>query len=196
MKAFEEILEIVDRCLPKDEHGAYLAFHDGPGWKYDPETKTGTGKCPEMSDVVHDFLAFLAEQMLELNKQKQAELKRFLGWLEEQLSILSDSKGGRGIEALSGKTRIQNYLGDYQKGEEPAAFPEILKVLLKNRSRIKANLSDSAFVRKLEKEYEKSLAILLSIKERLAKTDWLIDQIVYRLYGVTEAEIAIVERQG
>ena len=36
------------------------------------------------SDVVHDLLAFLAEQMIELNKQKQAETKRFLGWLEQR----------------------------------------------------------------------------------------------------------------
>jgi len=31
------------------------------------------------------------------------------------------------------------------------------------------------------------------LKEKLCKTDWLIDQIVYRLYGLTEAEIKIVE---
>ena len=29
--------------------------------------------------------------------------------------------------------------------------------------------------------------------ERIARTDWLIDQIVYKLYGLTEEEIAIVE---
>jgi hypothetical protein len=33
-------------------------------------------------DVVNDLLAFLAEQMLEMNKQKQQEIKGFLGWLE------------------------------------------------------------------------------------------------------------------
>jgi hypothetical protein len=30
-------------------------------------------------------------------------------------------------------------------------------------------------------------------KQKLAATDWLIDQLVYRLYGLTEEEIAIVE---
>jgi len=59
--------------------------------------------------------------------------------------------------------------------------------------RIRANLSDVAFVRMLECEYEKSLETLLPIKEQLAKTDRLIDQIVYKLYGLTEAEIDIVE---
>jgi len=33
----------------------------------------------------------------------------------------------------------------------------------------------------------------LVLEEKLRKTDWLIDQIVYKLYGLTEAEIKIVE---
>ena len=45
----------------------------------------------------------------------------------------------------------------------------------------------------MEKEYEKSLSVLLPLKQKLASTDWLIDQLVYRLYGLTEEEIAIVE---
>jgi hypothetical protein len=45
----------------------------------------------------------------------------------------------------------------------------------------------------MEHGYERSLETLLPIEERLAKTDWLIDQIVYKLYGLTEEEIAIVE---
>ena len=34
---------------------------------------------------------------------------------------------------------------------------------------------------------------LTEIESKIAKTDWLIDQIVYRLYGLTEEEIEIVE---
>ena len=34
---------------------------------------------------------------------------------------------------------------------------------------------------------------LLPLKEKLQKTDWLIDQIVYKLYGLTGEEIKIVE---
>jgi len=33
---------------------------------------------PSEADVIHDFLAYLAEQMIELNKQKQTEAKGFL----------------------------------------------------------------------------------------------------------------------
>ena len=34
---------------------------------------------------------------------------------------------------------------------------------------------------------------VLPLKERLARTDRLIDQVVYRLYGLTEEEIGVVE---
>ena len=43
-------------------------------------------------------------------------------------------------------------------------------------------------------EYEKSLAVLLPIKRQLGFTDDLIDKIVYKLYGLTDEEIEIVER--
>jgi uncharacterized protein (UPF0305 family) len=55
-----EILAQMDTCLPKDEAGNFIAEQ-------------------ERSDVVHDLLAFLAERMLEMKKQKQQEIKGFLG---------------------------------------------------------------------------------------------------------------------
>jgi hypothetical protein len=36
-------------------------------------------------DVVHDLLAHLAQRMIDLKKQKQEEVKRFLSWLEKGL---------------------------------------------------------------------------------------------------------------
>jgi len=134
--------------------------------------------------------------MIDMNRIKQSEQKRFLSWMQEQLHIIPDKEDNVGIEALSGKTTLQNYPGSYEKSEEPTDFSDILNVLQKNKSKIRANLSDAAFVRTLEREYEKSLEILLPIKDRLAKTDRLIDQIVYKLYGLTEEEIAIVEGRG
>jgi hypothetical protein len=43
-------------------------------------------------------------------------------------------------------------------------------------------------------EYERSLAILRPIIAQLMRTDRLIDQVVYRLYGLSTSEIAMVER--
>ncbi len=68
--------------MPKDEAGNFIAEQ-------------------EKSDVVHDLLAFLAEKMLEMNKQKQKEIKDFLSWLESYL--------GAKVEDLTPKTKLQGY---------------------------------------------------------------------------------------
>ena len=147
----------------------------------------------DQSDVIHDILAFLAGQMIEMNKDKQKETRGFLEWLESQLKIQPDKKGNTGIEALTGKTHIKNYLGDYQKGEEHLSFEEFWKILEKNKNRIQANLKSREIFETVKTEYEKSLSRLLLIKEKLKKTDSLIDQIVYKLYGLTKEEIRLVE---
>jgi len=92
---FAKILVQVEACLPKDGEGNFIADQ-------------------EKSDVVHDQLAYLAERMLKMNKQKQQEIKGFLGWLGP-------------------------------------------------------------------------------LREKIRQKDKLIDQVVYRLYALTEEEIGIVE---
>ena len=150
------------------------------------------GALWEQSDVVHDLLAFLAEEMIRLNQEKQKEMKAFLSWLEAELEVQPDSKGHTGIETLTGKTKLKNYLGDYQKGEPELPFEALWEILKKNKSRIGRSLSHE-FMAALREAYERSLAKLRPIKERLRLTDALIDQIVYRLYGLTEEEIQAVE---
>jgi len=146
----------------------------------------------EQSDVVHDLLAFLAERMIALNKQRQQKMKTFLAWLEAELEITPDAKGREGIEALTGKTRLKDYLGNYQKDEEALPFDELWEILRKNKRRIGRSLTPT-FMQELRTAHENSLAELLPIKETLRLTDGLIDQIVYRLYGLTEEEVDLVE---
>jgi len=138
--------------------------------------------------VVHDLLAFLAEQMIAMNKQKQAEVTGFLAWLSREI--------GAAIDALHNKTRLQNYLGDYQKGEPHLALEELLAVLRQNRRKLSVDPSARAFQERLATEHAASLAVLLPLKQRLAATDRLIDQVVYKFYGLTEEEIAIVEKNA
>ena len=54
-----------------------------------------------MSGVVHDYLTFLVEIVLEMNKQKQTEGKGFMGWLESYL--------GAKVKDLMPKTMLQGY---------------------------------------------------------------------------------------
>jgi hypothetical protein len=139
-----------------------------------------------------DDLSESAQLMTEMIQQNRSEIERFLGWLESELRILPDNKGNEGIEALTGKTILKNYLGDYQKGEQAAPFGRLWDVLVKNKARI-GRPPDATFEALVRQEHERSLSILLPIKESLAATDRLIDQIVYKLYGLTEKEVAIIE---
>jgi hypothetical protein len=131
--------------------------------------------------------------MIKKNKEKQSEIRGFLGWLESQLKIQSDDKGNKGIEVLTGKSQIKNYLGDYQKGDGHLSFGEFWSIVEKNKNRIQVNLKSRELYETIKSEYEKSLSKLLPLKEKLRKTDSLIDQIVYKLYGLTEEEIKIIE---
>jgi len=151
-----------------------------------------TGVRWEQSDVVHDLLAFLAEQMIALNKEKQEKTKEFLEWIAAELEVEPDKKGNTGIDALTGKTKLRNYLGDYQKNDEELSFDELWAILRKNKNRIVRNLTPP-FMQDVKQAYDESLSTLLPIKAKLRVTDSLIDQIVYRLYGLTEQEIRIVE---
>jgi len=129
----------------------------------------------EQSDVVHDLLAFLAEEMTRLNKDKQAEIKGFLTWLEKE--ILKGS-----VEDQKNKTKIR----DFHK----STFEDLLDVLKKNKTvpdPCPSNTRDT-----IASEFTAVMTVLTPLKAHIKATDSLIDQIVYRLYGLTEEEIAIV----
>jgi len=148
----------VQACLPKDEAGSFIADR-------------------EKSDVVHDLLAFLAERMLEMNKQKQQEIRGFLGWLEGFM--------GAKVEDLTPKTRLQGYYEhDYES---------FLAVLRKNKKKLAVDPGRREPAEALRAEFESSMKKLLPLRERIRQTDELIDSVVYKLYGLTEEEIGIVE---
>jgi len=194
-KVFDALLQFVDERLEKKHAPDPELVSEHNADPLNKEWQIPEDAPWEQSDVVHDLLAFLAERMIALNKQRQKKMKIFLTWLETELEITPDSKGREGIEALTGKTKLKNYLGDYQKDEEALAFDEFWTILRKNKRRIGRSLTPT-FMQEVRSAYEDSLAELLPIKETLRHTDGLIDQIVYRLYDLTEEEIAIVEKQA
>jgi hypothetical protein len=154
----DEILARVQSLLPRDEAGNFIT--EG-----------------EKSDVVHDLLAFLAERMLEMNKQKQQEIRGFLDWLEGYL--------GAKTEDLKPKTRILSYYdSDYES---------LLAVLKKNKKKLAVDPSRREPGELLRAEFEGSMKKLGPLMEKIKRTDELIDAVVYRLYGLTDEEIRIVE---
>ncbi|MBK6432846.1 MAG: restriction endonuclease, partial [Anaerolineae bacterium] len=128
--------------------------------------------------------AFLAEQMIAMNKAKQIEVRGFLAWLAREIGV---------DRRFNNKTTLQNYLGDYQKGESHATLEDLLAVLRQNRRKPGCCSQRPLLQERLQAEHGASLAKLLPLKARLAATDRLIDQVVYTLYGLTDDEIAIVE---
>ncbi len=89
---------------------------------------------------------------------------------------------------MSGYTIIQDY------HEIPGGKEELIDRLAKNNSKIPGHdMTTRASQEKIIEEYEKSMEVLNPLLDRIAKTDRLIDRIVYQLYGLTEEEIKIVE---
>ena len=131
----------------------------------------------ERSDVVCDLLAHLAVEMIRMNREKQEEIRGFLAWLSVYI--------GDRIDDLSNKTKAQTY---YE-----ADFGELLAVLKKNRGKLGVDPGRPAFGEDLRQEHSASMEKLAPLLLRIGEVDRLIDAIVYRLYGLTEAEVAIVE---
>ena len=117
--------------------------------------------------------------MIEMNREKNAEIKSFLDFLKGET--------GASISDLSSKTAIQ----EYYRHE----FQNLIDVLVKNRKKLRAGYdpkSPSNYKHLLE-WCKASVDKLAPLMVRIKATDRLIDQIVYRLYGLTGDEIKIVE---
>ncbi len=151
------------------------------------------------NDTIHDLLAFLAEQMITLNKDKQTALEAF--WLD--LEGVTDAKT---FDTLRNKGKQQASLHKVI----PAAQP-FVNADSRSSVGLDASLSwnEEAFkgfvkelvgsvsgLSKLVQVYRDHASGIAALEQHLTTTDHLIDQIVYKLYGLTEEEIAIVEGQA
>jgi hypothetical protein len=152
------VLVGVEGCLPRDGKGEFLAF------------KPGATGAEEKSDVVHDFLAFLAERMIALHKERQEKAKQFTGWLREI----------KGIDTGALKTALKGFWTLDEDGLAQALKAKKVQPSAKDWGEIKAEFA----------KYKDSLTTLSS---KITSTDALIDQIVYLLYGLTKEEINLAQ---
>jgi hypothetical protein len=137
----------------------------------------------ERSDIGHDLLALLAQEMVGGNKERIGEIKGFLAWLEGYVGISLDD--------LKNKTKV----GEYYRLE--GGWDELAAALDQNRRAIQQAKGIDITRREpreaIRQEYEASMARLRPLLRKIELTDRLIDLIVYRLYGLTDEEVAIVE---
>jgi hypothetical protein len=86
------------------------------------------------------------------------------------------------VEDLTPKTKLQSYYEHDYEG--------FLDVLKKNRKKLAADSARRKPV--VRAEIEVSLGKLGPLRESIKRTDGLIDSVVYKLYGLTDEEIGIV----
>jgi len=117
-----------------------------------------------------------------MHKQKQAEVRTFLDWLAEYT--------GRPVDQWALKTNLRRY---YEHD-----WTEMQRVLKRNQRKLpRVDLDVEAYrnepAAKIRAAWETSMETLRPLLARIAAADRLIDLIVYRLYGLTEEESAVVE---
>ncbi len=149
----------------------------------------------DRSDIVHDLLVYLAEQMIAMHKEKQALTTDF--WTD--LEGVTDPAA---FDKLRNKGKQEDGLAK-DPALAPFVNPDSKSARTLDESLAWDEAAFKAFVRELAGRVD-GLSRLVKVwhdyapryrelTERITRTDWLIDQIVYKLYGLTDEEIAIVE---
>ena len=151
---------------------------------------------PEQADVIHDLLAHLAERMIAMHERKQERVEAF--WLDlegvtdaDAFEDLSEhGKWGRSLWRASEDCRP--FVGEESRStrhlDESLAWTEdCFKPFVKALAGRVQGFSDLVAV------YRDHSPAYRALVQRIAATDRLIDLIVYRLYGLTDEEIAVVE---
>jgi hypothetical protein len=161
-------------------------------------------------DVVHDLLAHMAERMIEMHKEKQGQQRAFRldlgGYLDERqmkrLNRLYTTKkppreGIRNYERRLASYREAVQLAQGQLGRLADETLNLEDFWRLSQGQwmwlLRQNLGDVADMGALVGLYDDYRGRLTPLMRTIQRTDWLIDQVVYQLYGLTEDEIAVVE---
>jgi hypothetical protein len=110
-----------------------------------------------------------------LNREKRTTDKQFLADLKDFHDI--------DAHALKPKTKLDKFW--------KLEAAEIFAHFRTNKLRLKDSDEE-----KIRARFQKAKDELVPLETQIAFTDQLIDEIVYRLYGLTEAEIKIVSIRG
>ena len=148
--------------------------------------------------LIHDLLAYLAQQMIAMHQEKQAITADFWTDLEGATApatyrkLRDKGKQAAGLAAdaalaahLSAAGKSTRTLDDALAWDE-AAFKAFVRALA----------GPVEHLSRLVNVYHSHAPRYRALVERIGRTDWLIDRIVYQLYGLTEEEIGIVEGRG
>lgn len=151
----------------------------------------------ELNQFTPTLLSWLAQQMLTLHQEQQKQMQHFwenLDGVTDKTLFTKLQKGKwqetlyKEIEAtrpfLSSPTGRQTITLDQTLGWNEETFKEMVKLLA---GKVK-NMGD------LLEIYRQHHPAYFALAEKINQTDTLINQLVYQLYGLTEAEIALLEQ--
>jgi hypothetical protein len=187
--------EVLSKMLAEMQ-GVYESLSDGFELHLLDLIKQHFSNNSEQVDIIAELLRYLTKSMLLLNNEREVEKQTFLKWLSSALQIQPDKGDLKGIDLFVDKARLLNYSGDYQQPKTHLRWEDLFSLLMKNKRRLGISLQSAPFIDLLRAKYAGSLEKLIILQEHLLKTDKLIDQIVYRLYGLTDEEITFVENES
>ncbi len=165
---------------------------------------------PEQSDVVHDLLVYMAEQMIGLHRERDEKLDLFLLTLQGYLSRTEMQKLERLWTPSPLQTGEQGALSA-KRQDEIAEAQAVLGQLAARQLNLSENiglLNEDQWVwlikRRLNGIARKNLPDLVAafrqrqpavaaLEERITTINQSINEVVYRLYGLTEKEMRMVE---
>lgn len=153
------LIDLLDNCLQQNED-------------------KNTTLEEEKSDIIYDFLIYLVDEIMRVNKEKNQKTNEFIDWLEMFI--------GEKIDNLTNKSKIKQYYN--------FDFDYLFNVLKKNKKKVNTNVLSIEFHTNLKEAFEKNVTQISSLSDKIYYTDKLIDQIVYKLYGLTDEEIEVVEQ--
>ena len=156
--------------------------------------RTMLDPADDHSDVVHDLLAQLAQAMLNLHKQRNEQRENLMLDLE---GILSNDELGK-IQRLWTPPKASNAEAERELGalaqrklelrDDFAQLTEAQwKWLIKHRLKTVPSMSGMVQI------YRQHQPMLAQLDHTITRTDTLIDQIVYRLYKLSDDDIRVIE---
>jgi len=130
----------------------------------------------------HGEMVELVQNMLDAQKRKQEITQNYITWLESVIGAKVDDLTNK--ETIRDPVKLKN-------------IDELIKLLIKNRSKLKGfDPKRLAAQQEITDDFNQCKAQIDSIAAEISKTDREIDKLVYKLYGLTEEEIEIVEGKG
>lgn len=134
----------------------------------------------ELPRSLEALLASMAQRMIALHEDQDAEQRRFLDWLESKLR--PGANAGGTLRSLRGGSMLREYAGDYQRNLAPLTTNAFESIVRENEAQF-AGATEGRLLEELRTEFEGSKVALRPIISQLEALDDAIDRLVFAVYA-------------